>query len=564
MSGGAAVASSTATAANTTVKAAVAAANATLAAESNNAMSVAVEYGAVAWEALHAYLPHIVALSCVFVIAVRFMRHRRLAKAKLLASRIPRDYDAVVIGASIAGPAMAMQLARQGRKVLVLEDSLERPDRIVGELIQPGGLAALRKMGLEECARSVGVPCSGYVSQFDGEWVQLPYEDGISGVSFHFGDFVMQLRKRMLAYNDDKSEPKTGGSITVVEANAMELLTEATDSIVTGVRYRMKEDKSTHDATCHLVCLCDGGYSKFRPTKKRNTPHSYFVGVILRGLTMPYETRGHVMLCRNGPVLSYRLDNNEVRILVDLPCREKVAPPPHKLRAWLQDEILPQLPDDYQRCLAVELERSKTVKNAIRSHPHYHFTPVFPKYRGIVGIGDSANQRHPLTGAGMTCALRDAYFLAEELRDVPYLGDQEKVHTRILSFLRARPDYSSVPNLLSWALHGVFRGRHELKKACFAYFKLGGECVTVPMAFLSTVNTSVALLMYHYIRVAILGAMIVFTDGGDHTFGGVVVGLANPKRWATAVKLLFDAIMIFTPLVWVEFAAFGRVVDPTK
>jgi len=541
------------------------------AAKAANASQVGVAQEHAVWGFLNAataalvdYGPYIVAAACVAFAAVRFWRHRRLQKALALAKRTPRDYDAVVIGASIAGPAMSIQLARQGRRVLVLEDSLERPDRIVGELIQPGGLAALRKMGLEDCARSVGVPCSGYVSQFDGEWVQLPYEDGIDGVSFHFGDFVMQLRKRMLAFNDSAEAKSTGGHITVVEANATDLITEATNTIVTGVKYRLKDaDKSVRTAMCHLVCLCDGGYSKFRPTKKRITPHSYFVGVILKGLKMPFETRGHVMLCRNGPVLSYRLDQDEVRILVDLPCRDKTAPPPEKLRTWLRDEIMPQLPEDYRRCLAVELERAKTTKGVIRSHPHFHFTPMFPRLRGIVGIGDSANQRHPLTGAGMTCALRDAYYLAENLKDVPYFGDQEKVHTRLLSFLRSRPDYSSVPNLLSWALHGVFRGRYELKKACFAYFKLGGECVSVPMAFLSAVNTSVGLLLYHYVRVAVLGAMIVFTDGGEHSVFAVAKGLLNPARWVTALKLLFDAFVIFTPLVWVEFAAVGRVVDTT-
>merc|ERR1712146_469188 len=118
-------------------------------------------------------------------------------------------------------------------------------------------------------------------------------------------------------------------------------------------------------------------------------------------------------------------------------------------------------------------------------------------------------------------------------------------------------------NLLSWALHGVFRGRYAMKKACFAYFLLGGECVSVPMAFLSAINNSVGLLLYHYVRVALYGACIVFSDSGDFSVKSVARGLMMPSRWATALSLLVDAVRIFTPLVFVEFVALGRIIDPT-
>ena len=43
-------------------------------------------------------------------------------------------------------------LARDGRKVCLIERDMSEPDRIVGELLQPGGFHALKKLGLEgEC-----------------------------------------------------------------------------------------------------------------------------------------------------------------------------------------------------------------------------------------------------------------------------------------------------------------------------------------------------------------------------------------------------------------------------
>jgi squalene monooxygenase len=52
--------------------------------------------------------------------------------------------------------------------VLVLERDLTQPDRIVGELLQPGGYLALKKLGLAEAVEGIdavkvrerAAPCS--------------------------------------------------------------------------------------------------------------------------------------------------------------------------------------------------------------------------------------------------------------------------------------------------------------------------------------------------------------------------------------------------------------------
>ena len=56
--------------------------------------------------------------------------------------------DLVVVGSGILGSAMAASLARDGRRVTVIERDLRQPDRIVGELLQPGGRRALKALGL--------------------------------------------------------------------------------------------------------------------------------------------------------------------------------------------------------------------------------------------------------------------------------------------------------------------------------------------------------------------------------------------------------------------------------
>jgi squalene monooxygenase len=63
--------------------------------------------------------------------------------------RVHHEADVVIVGAGIVGCAAAVAFGKQGRSVLLLERSLKEPDRIVGELLQPGGVNALEKLGMK-------------------------------------------------------------------------------------------------------------------------------------------------------------------------------------------------------------------------------------------------------------------------------------------------------------------------------------------------------------------------------------------------------------------------------
>jgi hypothetical protein len=60
--------------------------------------------------------------------------------------------------------AWLMLLLQEGRRVLLLERDLSQPDRIVGELLQPGGYLVLKKLGLASCTENIDavkVSCRG-------------------------------------------------------------------------------------------------------------------------------------------------------------------------------------------------------------------------------------------------------------------------------------------------------------------------------------------------------------------------------------------------------------------
>ena len=64
------------------------------------------------------------------------------------------EYDLIIVGAGIVGTAAAKAFGEDGRRVLLIERDLSEPDRIVGELMQPGGVNALKALGMEGSCRT--------------------------------------------------------------------------------------------------------------------------------------------------------------------------------------------------------------------------------------------------------------------------------------------------------------------------------------------------------------------------------------------------------------------------
>ncbi|WVQ96766.1 hypothetical protein IAU59_003873 [Kwoniella sp. CBS 9459] len=84
--------------------------------------------------------------------------------------------EVIIIGAGVIGCALAYSLSHSGRSVVLLERDLSEPDRIVGELLQPGGVAALQKLGMGSVLEGIdAVPVEGYCIISGEEKVGCPY-----------------------------------------------------------------------------------------------------------------------------------------------------------------------------------------------------------------------------------------------------------------------------------------------------------------------------------------------------------------------------------------------------
>jgi menaquinone-9 beta-reductase len=89
------------------------------------------------------------------------------------------DADVVIVGAGIAGCALATTLARQGVSVLLLEKILQHVDRIRGERLAPWGVAPAAKIGVLSEVLAAGVH---YITRSMRYSENVPTEEGRANV----------------------------------------------------------------------------------------------------------------------------------------------------------------------------------------------------------------------------------------------------------------------------------------------------------------------------------------------------------------------------------------------
>ncbi|ORY02614.1 SE-domain-containing protein [Basidiobolus meristosporus CBS 931.73] len=487
--------------------------------------------------------------------------------------------EVIIVGAGVMGPALAYALANDGRKVLLIEKNWEEPDRIVGELLQPGGVEALQELGLVDCIEGIdGIPVDGYGVLYQGEAVQIPYPKNskgqtIKGKAFHHGRFVMKLREAA------KSCP----NVTAIEATVNSLIKDKTGR-VTGVSCTQKYDNEERvvEYFAPLTFVADGIFSKFRKEYLPVQPklRSHFVGFVMKNTTLPYPRHGHVILAKDTPILMYQIGANEVRVLIDF--RGKLPNIPNgEMKQYLLEHILPEVPKEVQSGFKDGVENDR-----IRSMTNSFLPPTRNIHRGVILIGDAMNMRHPLTGGGMTVTFWDAVHVANLLSKdtVPDLNDTALVIQQMKKHHWNRKSRASMINILAMALYSLFSAPENsdnlriLQLSCFKYFQLGGIAVSGPIGLLAGLIPNPLVLMFHFYAVAFYGILYQVllapmlpasaaptsgqfkhvTSGSccsrmNITPGTVALTVAYlPLNTIKAVSVLYTACVVFLPLVWSE------------
>ena len=366
---------------------------------------------------------------------------------------------------------MAYALAKQGKKVLAIERDLSQPDKIIGELLQPGGVASLTALGLQDCLEFDEIDSPkilGYaVFPPNGDAVRLPYPkvDGVMprGRSFHHGRFIQNLRKRTKEVADVKEATVTG------------LIEE--EGRVIGVEWKAKNSRARGKSFADFVFVCDGMFSNFREnfTDQQVSHTSKFFGLVLEDAAtdLPFSNHGHVFLLKPTPTLIYPISSTDVRVLVDIP--EPCPKSLEDVKEYLRNVTAPQLPEKVRAMFLEAVEKASKVKSMPcgKMHPK----PLVKK--GAAIVGDSFNVRHPLTGGGMTVALNDVMILNDILGRPEFsFRNDRQVEKAMVEWYSRRKGIASQINILAQALYNVF-SNENLRIAVINYLNLGNICRVV-------------------------------------------------------------------------------------
>ncbi|KAG2553606.1 squalene monooxygenase SE1-like [Panicum virgatum] len=490
-------------------------------------------------------------LVAVLVAAVLGRRRRPPARAPLVEGKpAPEDgravgdgegaagdggTDVIIVGAGVAGSALAYTLGKDGRRVHVIERDLTEPDRIVGELLQPGGYLKLIELGLEDCVEEIDAQrVLGYALFKDGRNTKLAYplekfHSDVAGRSFHNGRFIQRMRQKAASLPNVQLEQGTVTSL--LEENGT----------VKGVQYKTKSGEELK-AFAPLTIVCDGCFSNLRRalcSPKVDVP-SCFVGLVLENCQLPHPNHGHVILANPSPILFYPISSTEVRCLVDVPGQKVPSIANGEMANYLKTVVAPQIPPEIYDSFIAAID-----KGSIRTMPNRSMPAAPHPTPGALLMGDAFNMRHPLTGGGMTVALSDIVVLRNLLKPLRNLHDASSLCKYLESFYTLRKPVASTINTLAGALYKVFsaspdQARNEMRQACFDYLSLGGVFSNGPIALLSGLNPRPLSLVAHFFAVAIYGV------------GRLMLPLPSPKRMWIGARLISGACGIILPIIKAE------------
>nr|QQM18932.1 squalene monooxygenase 1 [Kadsura heteroclita]QQM18934.1 squalene monooxygenase 3 [Kadsura heteroclita] len=445
------------------------------------------------------------------------------------------DTDVIIVGAGVAGSALAYTLGKDGRQVHVIERDLTEPDRIVGELLQPGGYLKLIELGLEDCVKDIDAQrVLGYALFKDSKNTRLSYplenfHTDVAGRSFHNGRFVQRMREKAASLPN----------VTLEQGTVTSLIEE--NGTVKGVRFKTKAGEELK-AHAPLTVVCDGCFSNLRRTlcdPKVDVP-SCFVGLVLENCKLPYLNHGHVILADPSPILFYQISSTEIRCLVDVPGQKVPAIATGEMANYLKTKVVPQIPDELKEAFMAAIEKGNIRTMPNRSMPAApHPTP------GALLMGDAFNMRHPLTGGGMTVALSDIVVLRDLLKPLRNLHDASSLCKYLESFYTLRKPVASTINTLAGALYRVFcaspdQAMKEMRQACFDYLSLGGIFSSGPVALLSGLNPRPLSLVFHFFAVAVYG------------IGRLLLPFPSLRGAWIGVRLLSGASSIIFPIIKAE------------
>ncbi|KAJ0239151.1 hypothetical protein HA466_0236550 [Hirschfeldia incana] len=404
------------------------------------------------------------------------------------------DADIIIVGAGVGGSALAYALARDGRRVHVIERDMREPERIMGEVMQPGGRFMLAKLGLQDCLEGIDAQkLTGLAVYKDGKEGVLPFpvENNTfpyepSARSFHNGRLVQRLRQMA------SSLP----NVHMEEGTVKSLIEEK--GVIKGVVYKNTACEET-TAFAPLTVVCDGCYSNLR--------------------------------------------SDEVRCIAEIPADSVPSMANGEMSTFLKESMAPQIPIQLREIFIKGINDGAKMKMVATKS----MSSTLSEKKGVIVLGDAFNMRHPLIASGMMVVLSDILILRHLLKPLENLANINQVSEVIRNFNEIRKPMSATVNTLGSAFSQVLvaskdEAKEAMRQGCYDYLCSGGFRTSGLMALLGGMNPRPLTLILH-----IFG--ITFTS-----IGHLLYPFPTPLRVWHSLRLFVSTLKMLSHHIKVEGA----------
>ena len=301
-------------------------------------------------------------------------------------------YDVAIVGAGPVGCVCALAHAQKGARVLLLEANPKASLRLAGEWLHPPAVRILREVGVGLDMQLRDPTGKGFVlfPEDGSDPIVFPYPEGSRGLTCEHDLLVKSLRE------------------AVRNESGIDFVLHARARAVEDGRVTFTHDGAIKSVNTTRIVGADGQASIVRQSLGLSTnPRicSQTVGVIVKGVSLALKEYGHVLLGGPGPVLIYHLDEDCIRLIVDVPLDRTT---PRDRIGFLLDSYTNLLPESLRSAFVQALRDGQFHVAANKLRPRVTYGSAHR-----VLIGDAAGHYHPMTAMGMTFGFGDALALAE-------------------------------------------------------------------------------------------------------------------------------------------------------
>jgi len=318
--------------------------------------------------------------------------------------------DVAVVGAGIAGSALATALARGGASVLVLERSTEYVDHVRGEFMHPWGVAEAQRLGVYDALMAAG---ANHITRFVG-----------------YDETIEPAQAEAAAICLDGLVPGVQGGLAIGHPTACRTLEAASVAagaqVVHGVEHvevapgaspsvRYRAASAEHTVDCRIVVGADGRESAVRRQLgidlHRTEPRIFLAGLLVD--SFPEWPVGDSAIGTEGDSMFYVFPQGggRARLYLGFPVEDRTRlAGSDKARTFLDSFRVQAIPD------------SDRLAGSEPAGPCAAY-PMFDSWTdnvvsdGVVLVGDAAGFSDPTIGEGLSVALRDARTVSDALLD---------------------------------------------------------------------------------------------------------------------------------------------------